>query len=123
MAEVVSPLSRLPIEIYGKKYSLCFDLDALIEAEEHFTRQGYEVDLYTVLSSAPDLAGLLAILACALHKFHPELGFGEVQKLGPPEVILVVGRSIAAAMAVQETREAFCFRAVAMRLPTGIADA
>ena len=44
-------LSKTPIEIAGKTYDLCFDMDALSDAEEHFNRQGANVNLLRALSS------------------------------------------------------------------------
>ncbi len=125
--EVTPPLSKLPVEIGGICYHLCFDLPVLTEAEGHFIRQGYEVDLCAICSSGPTAWGLLTVFACAMRRCHPEVGFVEAQKLATLEVLIVAGRAMAAAVAAasKEALAVFCLRVVAQRLcpPTGIGDA
>lgn len=73
-------LGTVELEIKGKKYTLCFDMGALAEAEMHFRRAGERVNL---LDAFPEvsLASVLMIFPCAIHKFHPEIGFKEAQSL------------------------------------------
>lgn len=73
-------LKTTEIAIDGVKYTLCFDLGALAEAEMHFRRNGEKVNL---LAAFPEvsLSSVLTIFPCAVHKFHPGLGFKEAQAI------------------------------------------
>lgn len=73
-------LGTTEIEIKGKKYTLCFDMGALAEAEMHFRRAGERVNL---LDAFPEvsLASVLIIFPCAIHKFHPEIGYKDAQNI------------------------------------------
>jgi hypothetical protein len=73
-------LPKTPIEIDGKTYFLCFDLGALAEAESYFDAQGHNVNLLMALPRI-NLANARIVFPCALHKFHPEIEFGDAQKL------------------------------------------
>jgi hypothetical protein len=75
-----SDLSKTPIEIAGKTYFLSFDMENLSDAEEHFNRQGANVNLLRSLSSL-SLKSTRQVFACALHTHHPELSFKEAQKV------------------------------------------
>jgi hypothetical protein len=73
-------LPKTPIEIGGKTYFMCFDMDALSDAEEYFNQRGANVNLLRSLSSL-GLRSVRQVFPCALHTHHPELGFKEAQKL------------------------------------------
>jgi hypothetical protein len=75
-----SDLSKTPIEIAGKTYFLSYDMDAMSDAEEFFNLRGANVNLLRSLSSL-GLKSVRAVFPCALHTFHPEIGFKEAQKL------------------------------------------
>jgi hypothetical protein len=75
-----SDLPKIPIEIGGKTYSMCLDMEALSDAEEHFNQRGANVNLLRSLSSL-GLKSVRQVFPCALHAHHPELGFKEAQKL------------------------------------------
>lgn len=84
-------LSTTEVPIGGKNYTLCFDMGALAEAEMHFRRAGEDVNL---LAAFPEinLSSVLILFPCAVHKFHPELGFKEAQD--------IIGSSLPAIYAV-----------------------
>jgi hypothetical protein len=73
-------LRTTEVEIAGKKYTLCFDLAALAEAERHFRRAGETVNL---LAAFPEisLSSVMVIFPCALHKFHPDISYKAAQDL------------------------------------------
>jgi hypothetical protein len=73
-------LTKTPIDVGGKTYFMCFDLDALSDAEEYFNQRGANVNLLRSLSSL-GLKSVRQVFPCALHTHHPELGFKEAQKL------------------------------------------
>ena len=75
-----SDLSKTPIELAGKTYFLCYDMDALADAEEYFNQRGATVNLLRSLSSL-GLKSTRSVFACALHTYHPEISFKEAQKL------------------------------------------
>lgn len=79
-SEVDPTLPRIEIEIDGKTYRLCFDLAALAEAKAHFAKAGHKINVLQALSEL-DVDNLRVLFPCALHKFHPEIGFEEAQKL------------------------------------------
>lgn len=68
------------IEIMGKKYTMCFDMGALAEAEMYFRRAGEDVNLLGAFPQ-PGLQSVLVMFPCAIHKFHPEIGFKEAQAI------------------------------------------
>lgn len=71
-------LGTADITIAGKTYTMCFDMGALAEAELHFRRAGENINLLSVFPQA-SLASVLILFPCAIHKFHPEIGFKEAQ--------------------------------------------
>jgi hypothetical protein len=75
-----SDLSKTPIEIAGKTYMCCFDMDQMADAEEFFNSRGENVNLLRSLSSL-GLKSVRAVFAVALHTYHPEIGFKDAQKL------------------------------------------
>jgi hypothetical protein len=82
-------LETTEVEIKGKKYTLCFDLGAIAEAEFHFMKQGKEVNL---LAAFPNMSlwAVRMIFPCAIHRFHPELTFEAAQKLVTLPVLYAV---------------------------------
>jgi hypothetical protein len=84
-------LKTTEIEIKGKKYTLCFDMGSLAEAELYFRRAGEQVNL---LAAFPEvsLSSVLVIFPCAIRKFHPELSFKQAQE--------IIGSSLPAIYAV-----------------------
>lgn len=73
-------LPNTPIEIDGKKLDLCFDLGALAEAEDHFLREGKDVNILTALPRL-NLSNVRVLFAASLRKFHPEYTFDAAVKL------------------------------------------
>lgn len=86
-------LPKTPIEIGGKTYFLCFDLGALAEAEQHFMRQGLDVNLMRALPGA-NLNSIRVLFPCALHKFHPEILFADAQAMITILNVYKVGETI-----------------------------
>jgi hypothetical protein len=72
-------LSMVPVEIDGKTYNLSFDYQDLAEAESHFKRQGYRVNLLWSLPQQ-SLQSVQEVFPCLVYKHH-QLGFEEAQKL------------------------------------------
>jgi hypothetical protein len=93
VAETVADptLPSTPLEIDGKTYDLCFDMRAMAEAQQHFKRQGHEVNLLAALPNI-DLDSCLVIFPCIVHKYQPDLTWEEAQGL----VTLVTVYAIAA---------------------------
>jgi len=76
-----STLPKTPVEISGKVYDMCFDMDALSDAEEFFNREeGAKVNLLKSLSSL-GLWSVRQVWPCAVHTYHPELSFKEAQRI------------------------------------------
>lgn len=73
-------LGTAELEVRGKKFTLCFDMGALAEAELHFRRAGVEINILNTLP-VPGLSTVLIMFPCAVHKFHPELSFEAAQAL------------------------------------------
>jgi len=79
-------LPKVPVVVGGKTYNLCFDLGALAEAEfainADFFKHGSDerLNLLAVLPAA-NLYSVRVMFAAALRVFHPEISFGDAQKL------------------------------------------
>ena len=73
-------LSKTPITIADKTFNLCFDMEALSDAEEFFNMRGANINLLRSLSSL-GLKSVRNVFPCALHTYHPEISFKEAQKL------------------------------------------
>ena len=82
VAETVADptLPSTPLEIDGKTYSLCFDLRAMAEAQQHFKQAGHHVNLLAALPNI-DLDSCMVLFPCIVHKYHPELSWEEAQSL------------------------------------------
>jgi hypothetical protein len=52
----------------------------MADAEEHFNQRGAKVNLLRSLSSL-GLKSVRSVFPCALHTYHPEIGYAEAQKL------------------------------------------
>jgi hypothetical protein len=91
----LSELSKTPIELAGKTYYLCYDMDALSDAEEFFNQRGAKVNLLKSLSSL-GLSSVRQVFPCAVHTFHPELSYKEAQKLLTIQASYEVAASIVA---------------------------
>lgn len=74
-----------PVVVEGVTLQLCGDFDSLVEAEAFFNLRGNKVDVASAIFNARDpdsaLSGLRQLLPCALHAFHPELGYEAVQQM------------------------------------------
>ncbi len=108
--------------------NLCFDLPALVEAEEFFARQGHHQagsSLRDSVTSKPSLSSARRIFPCALHRFRPELRFGEAQQLmNLQSAYIVLGGLPAAFHAASEgAKQEFADRLLAVRSWTAIAHA
>ncbi len=73
-------LSKTPIEIAGKTYHLCYEMDAMADAEDFFNQRGANVNLLRSLGSI-GLKAVRTVFPCALHTYHPEISFKDAQKL------------------------------------------
>jgi hypothetical protein len=73
-------LPSVSVEIDGTTYRLVFDLGSLAEAEAAFVAQGHDVNLLRALPVL-NVSSVRIIFACAVKKFHPELGFEEAKNL------------------------------------------
>lgn len=73
-------VSKIPVEIDGATYHLCFELGELGKAETLFRRQGHQFNLLFALPSLT-LENVRVVFPCAVHKHHPELTFEEAQAL------------------------------------------
>lgn len=62
------------IEIGGKTYKMCFDYDALADAESKFVQQGHDVNLNFCLPRL-NFSSTRILFAASLHHYQPELGF------------------------------------------------
>lgn len=86
-------LPKTSIEIEGNTYNLCFDLAALAEAEMHFSAQGHDVNLLVALPSM-NLNSVRVVFPCAIHKFHPEVGFAQAQAMITMKNMQQIGMAI-----------------------------
>ena len=73
-------VSKIPVEIDGETYHLCFEFSELAKAEKFFRRQGHQFNLLFALP-ALSLENVRVVFPCAVHKRHPELTFEEAQAL------------------------------------------
>jgi hypothetical protein len=108
------------IKIRGTTYNLRFDLAALADAEEHFTRQGYKVGLWEILEGGDMSCDVLRrVFSCALHQQHPEIGFKDAQRLISFGALYVVSVSFPVAWeaATEEERQAFGLRIILASRP------
>ena len=73
-------VSKIPVEIDGQTYHLCFEFSELAKAEKFFKQQG---NRFNLLMALPDLSleSVRVVFPCAAHKHHPELTFEEAQAL------------------------------------------
>ena len=97
MAKVRKANPTLPkstITIGGVEYSLCFDFAALAEAESAFTRAGHEVNLLAALPQL-NLSNTRIIFACALHAFHPEVGYEQALAMVTFQNVYIIAAAIA----------------------------
>jgi hypothetical protein len=67
-------LQKIPFEIAGTTYSLCFDYGALAEAEAALNLEGHNVNLLMALP-IPTLSTIRPLFAAALRTFHSEVSF------------------------------------------------
>ena len=91
-------LPKTPIEINGQVYNLCFDLGALAEAESALIAEGHDVNLLQALPVL-NLSSVTVIFACAIQKFHPEIGYEQATKLITFPTLYIVAGAIQAAWA------------------------
>lgn len=65
------------VTVKGRKLTLCFDLRELARAEAELKRAGHaEVDLFRSLP-VDTVESVFIVFACAVRRFHPEIGFDE----------------------------------------------
>jgi hypothetical protein len=72
--------SRIPVEIDGRAYDLCFEFTELAKAERLFRSQGHKLNLLVALPEL-SLESIREVFPCAAHKHHPDLTFGQAQAL------------------------------------------
>ena len=81
------------VKIRGKAYTLCFDLRSLARAERELRAAGNDVNLFLALPGQT-LDNLLTLFACAIRRFHPEIGYDEACELLTPADVYVVGEAV-----------------------------
>jgi hypothetical protein len=86
-------LSRIPVEIEGKTFNLCFEFAALAEAERFFQRQGHRVNLILALPNL-SLESVREVFPCAARKYHPELSWEQAQALVTMQSVYPIATAI-----------------------------
>jgi hypothetical protein len=71
-------VSKMPVEINGKTYDLCFGFNELAEAERFYQSQGHRFHLLFALPQLT-LESLQVVLPCALRAHHPELNWEQAR--------------------------------------------
>jgi hypothetical protein len=72
---------KVPISIGGKKYFLCFDLEALAQAEAALVAEGHrEVNLLVAFPNQ-NLSNTRMIFAAALRVHQPKIPFEKAKRL------------------------------------------
>lgn len=74
-------LPKTPVVIGGKTYSLCFDYQALREAERAFQVEGHRATLVVTMNDPFSFDSVSLVLPCALHRFHPEITWEQAQAM------------------------------------------
>jgi hypothetical protein len=94
-------VSKIPVEINGKTYNLCFEFAELAKAERLFKAQGNRVNL---LQSLPEFSfeSLREVFPCAAHRFHSELSFQEAQDLVTLQSVYSIALAVAAALGAND---------------------
>lgn len=90
-------LPTVDIEIGGRMYKACFDLQTLFEAEEQLLRLGHwDANLLRIL---PEFSASSArrLFAVAIQRFHPEISFENRLDLlsHDPAALLIVSAKLA----------------------------
>lgn len=93
----IDPTSAgVPIKLAGVTYTLCFDLAALAEAEDHFASEGHEVNLLMALPVL-NIGNVRRVFPCALHKHQPNITFLDAQRMITLDNLHQIANAIAAA--------------------------
>jgi hypothetical protein len=92
--KVPVPENAVPVEIDDKTFYLSFDYQDLAEAESHFKRQGYRVNLLWSLPQQ-SFQSVQEVFPCLVYRHH-QLGFEEAQKL------ITINSAYAVATAIME---------------------
>jgi hypothetical protein len=90
-------LETTQIVLGGKTYTMCFDLEALAEAETELIRAGIpDVNLLHSLNlGSCNLQGMRALFAASLRKFQPELKMKDALALVTTRDLFAVGEAVA----------------------------
>ncbi len=92
-------LGKTPITIDSKKYSLCFDFDAMAAAEIKLNMElsaaGSEERVNLLIALAElNLSSVPVLFAAALKTFHPEIGFDAARALVRADNLYIVASTI-----------------------------
>jgi hypothetical protein len=101
-----SPNPTLPfqtIEIDGVAYKMCFDYEALAQAEEALMRKGYEVNLLIAMIRR-NFSTLRVLFAVSLMPYQPDMDFHVAQSLVTKHNVLNILQAVDQAWA-QSTPE------------------
>jgi hypothetical protein len=92
-ASTAPDVSRIPVEIDGKTYDLCFEFVELAAAERLFRSQGHKLNLLIALPELT-LESVREVFPCAAHKFHPELTWDQAQALVTMQSVYPIATAI-----------------------------
>ena len=86
-------LSRIPVEIDGKTYDLCFEFAELAKAERFFRSQGHKLSLLVALPEL-SLESVREVFPCAARTFQPDLTWEQAQALVTLESVYPIATAI-----------------------------
>ena len=97
-AAVDPTLETAEVMIKGKTYTLCFDIEALAQAEQELNLAGVPVNVLQIGPSI-NLHNTRMLFPIALRRFHPEIKYDEAQAmLSNLAWAMVAGNAIAEAV-------------------------
>jgi hypothetical protein len=86
-------LSKIPVEIGGKNYDLCFEFAELAKSERLFKSQGHRLNLLVALPEL-SLESVREVFPCAAHTHQPDLTFEQAQALVTMESVYPIATAI-----------------------------
>lgn len=86
-------LATTDVVIDGKVYRMCFDMQALGQAEEDLIAEGHDVQLLLALPKF-NIKNTLIIFAASIRRFHPEISYEDAVRLVTLPYVYTVAAAI-----------------------------